>query len=53
MRELPGFSVSDRRLLIREALGLDDEPGLPAEDTQLVERRLAARSLHPLVHLIK
>ena len=41
LRELPGFSASDRQLLIREALGLD-EPGLPAEDVELVKRRLAA-----------
>ena len=41
LRDLPGFSVSDRQLLIREALVLD-EPGLPAEDVELVERRLEA-----------
>jgi hypothetical protein len=46
LRELPGFSVSDRQLLIREALGLD-EPGLPAEDVELVESRLAAWRLDP------
>ena len=46
LRELPGFSVSDRQLLIREALGLD-EPGLPAEDVELVEKRLAAYRRDP------
>lgn len=41
LRELPGFSVSDRQVLIREALELD-ETGLPAGDVELVEERLAA-----------
>ena len=46
LRELPSFSVSDRQMVIREALGLD-EPGLPADDVELVERRLAAYRRDP------
>ena len=46
LQELPGFSVADRQLLIREALGLD-EPGLSADDVELVAKRLEAWRLDP------
>jgi len=41
LQELPSFTVSDRQMLIREALGLD-EPGLTDNDVELIEGRLAA-----------
>lgn len=40
LRELPALSVSERQLLIRRALELDD-PALSAGDEAVVEKRLA------------
>jgi len=39
LAELPALAVSERQLLVRRALGLD-EPGLSGKDEALVEKRL-------------
>jgi hypothetical protein len=39
LAELPALTVSERQLLVRRALDLD-EPGLSGEDEALVEERL-------------
>ncbi len=39
LAELPALTVSERQLLIRRALDLD-EPALSGQDEELVERRL-------------
>lgn len=41
LQELPSLTLSQRHLLIRRALDLDD-PALSATDEALVEKRLAA-----------
>jgi hypothetical protein len=41
LRELPSLTVSERQLLVRRALDLD-EPGLSFAAEALVEKRLAA-----------
>ncbi|MDB6024509.1 MAG: hypothetical protein JWM68_732 [Verrucomicrobiales bacterium] len=46
LAELPSLSVSERQLLIRRALELDDV-ALSAEDEALVEKRLAEHRLNP------
>lgn len=46
MRELPALTVSERQLLIRRALELD-EPALSTEDEVLVEGRLADHRRNP------
>ncbi len=39
MAELPALTVSERQLLVRRAVELDD-PGLSGKDEALVEKRL-------------
>ncbi len=39
LAELPAMTVSERQLLVRRAVELDD-PGLSGKDEALVERRL-------------
>jgi hypothetical protein len=46
LRELPTLTVSERQLLVRRALELD-EPALSAEDEALVESRLTEHRRHP------
>jgi putative addiction module component (TIGR02574 family) len=46
LAELPALSVSERQLLVRHALDLD-EPALSAEDEALVERRLEDHRQNP------
>ena len=46
LHELPALTVSERQLLIRRALELDD-PVLSAEDEALVEKRLADHRRNP------
>ena len=46
LQELPTLTVSERQLLIRRALELD-EPALSAEDEALVESRLAEHRQNP------
>lgn len=46
MAELPALSVSERQLLIRRALDLD-EPGFSPEDESLVTQRLAEHRENP------
>jgi hypothetical protein len=46
LAELPALTVSERQLLIRRALDLDD-PALPAEDEAVVEKRLAEHRQNP------
>ncbi len=46
LRELPALTVSERQLLVRRALELDDA-GLSAEDEAVVERRLAEHRQNP------
>ena len=46
LQELPSLTVSERQLLIRRALDLD-EPGLSPADEALVEKRLAAHRETP------
>ena len=46
LAELPSLSVSQRQLLVRRALELDD-PGLAPEDEALVEERLAKGRCEP------
>ncbi len=46
LAELPALTVSERQLLIRRALDLDD-PALSATDEALVEKRLADHRQNP------
>jgi putative addiction module component (TIGR02574 family) len=46
MAELPALSITERQLLIRQALDLDDL-SLPAEDEAEVERRLDGHRRNP------
>jgi putative addiction module component (TIGR02574 family) len=46
LAELPALTVSERQLLIRRALDLDD-PALSAEDEAVVEQRLADHRQNP------
>ncbi len=46
LQELPALTVTQRQMLIRRALELD-EAGLPAEDEAVVEQRLAAHRQNP------
>jgi putative addiction module component (TIGR02574 family) len=46
LHELPALTVSERQLLVRRALELDDA-GLSAEDEAVVERRLAEHRRNP------
>jgi hypothetical protein len=46
LAELPTLSVSQRHLLVRRALELDD-PALSAEDESVVETRLAEHRRNP------
>ena len=50
LAELPSLTPAERQWLVRRALELD-EPGLPAEDTALVERRLAEHHRDPSTSL--
>ena len=44
--QLPTFTLTQRQMLVRQALELDD-PGLSASDEALVEERLAAHRTDP------
>jgi len=46
LQELPAFTLSERQLLVRRALELDDA-GLSAEDQAVVEKRLAEHRKNP------
>ena len=46
LQELPSLTLSERQLLVRRALDLDD-PALPSADEILVEERLAAHRKNP------
>lgn len=46
LQELPTLTVSERQLLIRRALELD-EPALSTEDEAIVEARLAEHRRNP------
>ena len=46
LQELPLLTLSQRQLLIRRGLDLDD-PGLPPADQALIEERLAAHRKNP------
>jgi hypothetical protein len=46
LAELPALTVSERHLLVRRALELDD-PALSAEDQAVVEKRLADHRRNP------
>lgn len=46
LHELPALTVSERQLLVRRALELD-ETGLSVEDEAVVERRLAEHRQNP------
>jgi putative addiction module component (TIGR02574 family) len=46
LAELPALTVSERQLLIRRALDLDD-PALAVEDEAVVEKRLADHRRNP------
>lgn len=46
LQELPALTVSERQLLIRRALELDD-PALATEDEAVVEGRLADHRRNP------
>jgi hypothetical protein len=43
MAELPALSVSERQLLVRRALELDDSPLSPADEAKIEDRRMAHR----------
>jgi putative addiction module component (TIGR02574 family) len=47
LQELPSLTVSERQLLIRRAVDLD-ESGLSPADETLVEQRLAAHHENPV-----
>ena len=46
LAELPSLSVSERQVIVRRAVELDEQ-GLPAEDEALVEKRLAEHRRNP------
>ena len=46
LQELPTLTLSQRQLLVRRALDLDD-PALSPADEALVEKRLAAHHKNP------
>jgi hypothetical protein len=46
LAELPALTVSERQLLVRRALELDD-PGLTVEDEAVVEQRFADHGRNP------
>jgi putative addiction module component (TIGR02574 family) len=46
LQKLPAFTLSERQLLVRRALELDDA-GLSAEDQAVVEKRLAEHRQNP------
>ena len=46
LEELPALTLSERQLLVRRALDLDESP-LPPEDEMLVEKRLEAHHQKP------
>jgi hypothetical protein len=46
LQELPTLTLSQRQLLVRRALDLDD-PALPSADEALVAKRLAAHRKNP------
>ena len=46
LQELPSLTVSERQLLVRRALDLDD-PALSPADEALVEERLATHRKNP------
>ena len=46
LAELPALTVSERQMLVRRALELDD-PALSGEDEAVVERRLADHRRNP------
>ena len=46
LAELPSLTVTQRQLLVRRALELDD-PGLAPEDEAVVETRLAEHRRNP------
>ena len=46
LAELPALTVSERQLLVRRTLDLD-EPGLSAEDEAVVQKRLDDHSRNP------
>jgi putative addiction module component (TIGR02574 family) len=46
LQELPTLTLSERQLLVRRALDLDD-PALSPADEALVEKRLAAHRQNP------
>jgi len=46
LQELPSLTLSERQLLVRRALDLDD-PMLSSADEALVEERLAAHRSNP------
>jgi hypothetical protein len=46
LQELPALTLSERQLLVRRALDLD-EPALSPADEALVEKRLAAHRKNP------
>jgi putative addiction module component (TIGR02574 family) len=46
LQELPSLTVSERQMLIRRALDLDDSP-LSSADEALVEKRLVAHRKNP------
>ena len=46
LQELPTLTLSERQLLIRRALDLDD-PALSPADEALVEKRMAAHQKNP------
>ena len=46
LQELPALTLSQRQLLVRRALDLDD-PALSSADEALVEKRFAAHRKNP------
>jgi len=46
LQELPTLTLSERQLLVRQALALDD-PALSSADEALVGKRLAAHRKNP------
>ena len=46
LEELPKLSLSERQIIIRRAVELDDPP-LSAEDEAIVEQRLAEHQRNP------
>jgi hypothetical protein len=46
LQELPSLTVSQRQLLVRRAIDLDDPP-LSSADEAVIEKRLAAHRRNP------